>query len=144
MCLLVQNNQIRRCRPCVKHSKTRLCSSTGNWVPVIIFRTVSGITTGCLQPDEYLMNHFNDNYMVRVIHEKTLSWWASKEVKMLVNAELSSYWRVAGKQMQLYYTSKCCKFNLRLKVCSISGVGNIYDIKKKFLKSVEGLMWGQW
>lgn len=41
--------------------------------PAIIFRTVSDITTGCLQSDEYLMNHFNVNYMVAGIHEKTFS-----------------------------------------------------------------------
>lgn len=72
--------------------------------PVIIFRTASDITTGCLQSDEYLMNNFNVNYMVAVIREETFSWGAAKEVKTLVNAEFVL--GVADKQMQLYYTSK--------------------------------------
>lgn len=55
--------------------------------PVIVFRTASDITTGCLQSDEYLMNNFNVNYMVAVIREETFSWGAAKEVKTLVNTE---------------------------------------------------------
>lgn len=51
---------------------------------------------------------------------------------MLVNTEPGSYWRGPDEQMQLYYTPKCCRFDLKLEVCSVSGVGNIYGIKKKF------------
>lgn len=127
MCLLVRNNQIRRCRPCVKHGRTRLCSARGNWAPppVIIFRTASDITTGCLQSDEYLMNNFNVNYMVAVIREETFSWGAAKEVKTLVNAEFVL--GVADKQMQLYYTSKV------LQIWHEVSLEKVYDLTSEDL-----------
>lgn len=82
--------------------------------PVIVFRTASDITTGCLQSDEYLMNNFNVNYMVAVIREETFSWGAAKEVKTLVNAERSLCWGGGGGQTSkcsFIILQKCCRFD---------------------------------
>lgn len=47
-----------------------------------------------------------------------------------------------GGQTSNCRASTCCKFDLKLEVCSVSGVGNIYGIKK-VLKSLEGRVIGQ-